>query len=396
MTTKGETKTRIATIEPIFIFAGQSNMAGRCLARDLPIALSTCRHHNVDFDLCFDIDMNFGDPNARGHSNKRFENLGCQRRGGKKRVFGPEMSCAQALAVSLRQKYGEGVDIKCHFIKFALGSTSLAFNWDKSNSNTTMGADRSSNRNVSFYPTFVAFVKNALSQLPPTAYLQGIFWHQGSNDSSFVDQACNYEKNFRSFVENIRADFSAPGLPVVCTPIHFAQTDREMDRLVSTEFQEVVNEALVNSAKNLVHVQTIASLKQTATIPEEDWLVHTKTENKVLGRKHEKWPSPGHLTARAILDIGCRMGKTADLEFQGVSIEDMLAMNEETELHSEQSRLEALKAGLEAELDNLSKNTTMNKSTRKNKRRNLKKKIDKVELALKQMRGGSGSSSRKQ
>ena len=76
------------TIEPVFLLAGQSNMAGRCTEEDLP---TTTINPDIDINFRFNNDSNFGDAVVGGWGP-----LQCQGPSpaiGKK-LFGPEFGLA--------------------------------------------------------------------------------------------------------------------------------------------------------------------------------------------------------------------------------------------------------------------------------------------------------------
>ena len=127
--------------EPIFILAGQSNMAGRCDARELPEHLKAAP---LDFRICWDLDRNFGEGCS---SNNEFLPLQTQYSPGlDMNLFGPEIALAHALSPRL-----QAVGVKrAHFIKFALGSTNLHTNWNPSNAVTSGKMS-----DIGYYPQYV-------------------------------------------------------------------------------------------------------------------------------------------------------------------------------------------------------------------------------------------------
>ena len=172
-------------LEPVFILAGQSNMAGRCDASQLPRPLKE-PPLNVDFQICWDLDRNFGE----GCSSKgEFLPLQPQKSPGLDMdIFGPEMGLAHCMAPRL-----EALGIKrAYFIKFALGSTDLYTNWNPENS-----AKEGKMSQIGFYPIFQQFCRGSLAALDVRDTivkrpLWGMFWLQGESDSSKAKKANAY------------------------------------------------------------------------------------------------------------------------------------------------------------------------------------------------------------
>jgi len=268
-------------IEPVFILAGQSNMAGRCDAAELPNHLKQIK--SLDFQICWDIDRNFvEDCNSDG----KFLSLQPQTSTGLNMdIFGPEMAMAHSLAPRLEKL---GVK-RAHFIKFALGSTNLHTNWNPSN---TLTSGKMSN--IGYYPQFQKFCKESLEFLNTNAApcsvilpLWGMFWLQGESDSSKANTANSYLSNFEKFIQTVRQDLKHPNLPVVVSPI-----------IWKGKKVHLVNEALQRAADSEIqHCYCIEPLE--------------KDKFSVQGK--EAGVGADHLTAAGLCEIGHRMGNTIPL-----------------------------------------------------------------------------------
>ena len=274
-------KTQLA-IEPVYILAGQSNMAGRCDAAELPEQLKTGT--SVDFRICWNIDQNFGE----GCTSKgEFLALQPQHSPGlNMEIFGPEMALAHSMAPRL-----EALGVKrAHFIKFALGSTDLYSNWNPANSTTTGKPS-----DIGYYTRFFQFCRESLELLRrgnvgSAPLLSGMFWLQGESDSSKAKTANAYLSNFDDFIGKLRRDLECPDLPVVVSPV-----------IWHGKKVHVVNEALKQAAESQVqHCFCIDALD--------------KDEFGVQGEA--AGVCAGHLTADGLCEIGRRMGEIIPLEAQ--------------------------------------------------------------------------------
>ena len=278
------------TVEPIFILAGQSNMAGRCSAEDLPERFrpsKTTSDYGLDYKICWNNDRNLSEG---CNSNDSFERLQAQHSPGLNMdIFGPEMALANSLAPGLQNR---GIQ-KAYFIKFAMGSTNLHSNWNPTNSNaegkmTTIG----------YYSTFLDYCKSSLSFLQSAESeidrpLWGMFWLQGESDSSRAKDANAYLTNFKHFIETLRDDLASPDLPVVVSPV-----------IWRGKKVHVVNQSLKQAAESEVaNCFCIRALD--------------KDECGVQG--DDAGFCAGHLTACGLCEIGLRMGKALPLPGSGTN-----------------------------------------------------------------------------
>ena len=282
------TKEEGAAHEPVFILAGQSNMAGRCDASAIPKEYvhdgSIHIHGGVVFQICWSNDCNFGDGGS--NSNGKWLNLQPQPSPGLGiSCFGPEIALATALGPRL---YQIGVR-RAHFIKFAMGSTNLHSNWDPRNDKSVGKPNE-----VGYYKQFIEFCISAIQKLEeePCANnqkeLTGLFWLQGESDSSKAKDANSYLANFKNFVSLVRIDLNAPRLQIVTSPVVWR-----------AKKLHVVNKALMEAGNGEV----------------EGCVCIDPLDIEKFGVQPEKaGPCAFHLTADGVCDIGHRMGKAVLLD----------------------------------------------------------------------------------
>ena len=192
--------------EPVFLLAGQSNMAGRCHAGALPFNLLT----DTKFTVCWNNDSNFG-LECGSHSNGEFRPLQCQPSPGlENSFFGPEMGLAETLGPRL-----VSANIpRAHFLKFAMGSANPSHNWNPNHKTD----DSESPSKQAHYGRFIEFCQTTLNSHPHMK-LSALFWLQGESDSSQSKTAKAYGENYKSFVQAVRRDLKVPYLPVVTSPV---------------------------------------------------------------------------------------------------------------------------------------------------------------------------------
>lgn len=180
-----------ATVVPLLIFAGQSNMVG--LRTD--IRALTAEERALQPAALF-----FG-PNDDGVTwaplapPTQVEQVIAPEGG-----FGPELSaCTPALTWRVHTLVAA--------VKLAYGSTSLAADW-------------SPQREGGLYRLLlgrVALAEQRFRAQYPDARLSpaGFFWLQGESDALSAVQAEAYERNLHELIKHIRADLGEPELPVV-------------------------------------------------------------------------------------------------------------------------------------------------------------------------------------
>ena len=279
-------------MEPIFILAAQSNMAGRCDVSNLPETFQPSTLKDVDFRFTWNNDHNFGEGCS---SNGEFRSLQAQHSPGLAMdLFGPEMALAQTLQPRLKE---EGIK-RAHFIKFSMGSTNLHSNWNPSNT-----ASSGKMSDIGYYGTFLKYCQDSLGALLldgkgigddddsskgiQTRRLCGMFWLQGESDSSKAKDANAYLSNFKRFIETFREDLGYPNLPVVVSPVVW-----------HGKKVKVVNEALQQAAESEVqHCICVDALDKNSFGVQGD----------------DAGVCAGHLTAAGLCEVGRRMGEAVPL-----------------------------------------------------------------------------------
>ena len=160
---------------PVFLLAGQSNMEGCAIVADLPEE----KRQKQEQVLFFDKDQWLPLEPGTVPEGKR---------------FGPEVSFGQAMAKHLGKTVG--------LVKVASGGTDLAERWSPDG-----------NKNVC-YRNFIKKVKDA--QKNRKIEIKGMIWMQGGADAKNEDSAKAYKDNLTRFIESLRKEFDAPGMPFVC------------------------------------------------------------------------------------------------------------------------------------------------------------------------------------
>merc|ERR1719473_2230184 len=101
---------------------------------------------------------------------------------------------------------GGANDESVHLVKFAMGSTKLGEHWHP-------------DREGSYYPRFLSFVRTAIADAPQPSRLEGFFWLQGESDSCAAKTANAYYDNLVSLVQAVRRDLECPDLPFVASQV---------------------------------------------------------------------------------------------------------------------------------------------------------------------------------
>ena len=271
-------------LEPIFILAGQSNLAGRADISEIPAHFHPrALNNDVDYRFNWSNDHNFGGEPCS--SNGEFRPLQSQLSPGLNymQLFGPEMALAHTLQPRLKVL---GIK-RAYFIKFAMGSTNLHTNWNPSN---TVSWGKMSE--IGYYGTFSKFCQDSLARLvggsendieSSNRRLCGMFWFQGESDSSKAKDANAYLANFKHFTTTFREDLGCPDLPIVVSPV-----------LWHGKKVKVINEALKQAADSEVpHCVCVDPL-----------------DEQVFGvQGDDVGLCAGHLTAAGLCEVGRRMGE---------------------------------------------------------------------------------------
>jgi hypothetical protein len=169
----------------VFILGGQSNMVGFAKSEDLPDELAGTRQHVVIFE------------------QGRWQPLSPKER------FGPEISFADELASAYPSE-------TIGLIKYAVSGTSLlawAPDWVEEEARKTQNAGAGP-----LYRNLMDLVSAARAQ---SAFeIVGMMWMQGERDARFPAVAPDYEKNLKSFIRRIRADFGVRELPFILARVN--------------------------------------------------------------------------------------------------------------------------------------------------------------------------------
>ncbi len=166
---------------PVFVLAGQSNMEGVGLPRELPENLKG-PHENVLFVKFWSV---------------RFKPLDLH---GKPR-FGPELTFGLEMAKALGRRVG--------IIKIAYGGTSIERRWNP------LVYDKKKHIG-DLYRRLIGYVKG-VKKKNPHIKIMGMVWMQGEADARYhakrVDQ---YKKKLEALIEGCRKEFGCPNMPFVC------------------------------------------------------------------------------------------------------------------------------------------------------------------------------------
>ncbi|MEO0771180.1 MAG: sialate O-acetylesterase, partial [Cyanobacteria bacterium J06649_4] len=195
----GNTTTQATTVTvtnevSVYLFGGQSNMAGvgsdendltGALANPLPDVQIWQDGVNRFVDLRSGFDKNFGTGSG----------------------FGAELGFGFALEEA--RDDGDSDTEEIYIAKYALGSTDLAVDWAVNGQNNV-------------YDAFKDWVDSALGNLTNQGIgytVEGMMWMQGENDASDVNQAANYQTNLTGFISDIRTRYGQ-GVDFVIGRLH--------------------------------------------------------------------------------------------------------------------------------------------------------------------------------
>jgi hypothetical protein len=176
------------TVYTVYILGGQSNMLGSSTpTKDLPPSLQVPQE-----------DIQFYFHSLRQMALPRDKWIPLQP--GSSHDFGPEVtfgrSMADASTAGARTQY-------IALIKYAVGNSNLDRNWGP---------------NSFHFKVFLATVKSGLRALTSRGdryRIAGMLWMQGESDSIYEDMAKRYEANLTRLIDNVRAEFNAPHMPIV-------------------------------------------------------------------------------------------------------------------------------------------------------------------------------------
>ncbi|WP_437300322.1 sialate O-acetylesterase [Sorangium sp. So ce426] len=208
----------IAQPVKVFVLAGQSNMVGYGVGRQLPVELQS--QPDVWYDH-YNPDAREGGPYAAATS----ADWGPLEPKGEARRYGPEITFGRAIVAAYP---GHRIAI----VKMAQGGTNLVEHWGRGLApdpevlyksqlyhallgeldSATYEGDRALR-----YPDEVTRLDGALARLESEGHpyeIAALVWMQGENEAGW-SAAFSYGNTLRGFIAAIRADLGVPGLPVV-------------------------------------------------------------------------------------------------------------------------------------------------------------------------------------
>ncbi|WP_437872655.1 sialate O-acetylesterase [Sorangium sp. So ce363] len=208
----------IAQPVKVFVLAGQSNMVGYGVGRQLPVELQS--QPDVWYDH-YNPDAREGGPYAAATS----ADWGPLEPKGEARRYGPEITFGRAIAAA----YPED---RIAIVKMAQGGTNLVDHWGRGLApdpevlyksqlyhallgrldSATYEGDRALR-----YPEEVTRLDGALARIESEGHpyeIAALVWMQGENEAGW-SAAFSYGDTLRGFIAAIRADLGVPGLPVV-------------------------------------------------------------------------------------------------------------------------------------------------------------------------------------
>ncbi|MBM4071674.1 MAG: hypothetical protein FJ271_22495 [Planctomycetes bacterium] len=219
--------------------------------------------------------------------------------------FGPEFDVARVVAAARPKD-------TIYIVKYAPGGTSLANQWDLSDSWKGYGA----------YTAMKQWVDLALAA-KPGAKVAGFFWLQGESDAVKGEYAMAYEANLSELVAKVRKDFKAPKLPFVLAKIHPGHPDRNYGVVWSggkkgIDAVRAAQTKLAQTTANVAVVET-SDLKLLT----KEWYQKKGKDRKTFNdgvlidlMDKDKFLAPVHFDHDGIRTIGKRMG-AAWLELHG-------------------------------------------------------------------------------
>ncbi|WP_437916569.1 sialate O-acetylesterase [Sorangium sp. So ce302] len=208
----------IAQPVKVFVLAGQSNMVGYGVGRQLPVELQS--QPDVWYDH-YNPDAREGGPYAAATS----ADWGPLEPKGEARRYGPEITFGRAIAAAYPEH-------RIAIVKMAQGGTNLVDHWGRGLApdpevlyksqlyhallgkldSATYEGDRALR-----YPEEVTRLDGALARIESEGHpyeIAALVWMQGENEAGW-SAAFSYGDTLRGFIAAIRADLGVPGLPVV-------------------------------------------------------------------------------------------------------------------------------------------------------------------------------------
>jgi hypothetical protein len=215
------------------------------------------------------------------------------------RQYGPELTAVHAI-------HAARPDSLFGVVKYAPGGTSLAKDW---NPNDPAGC----------YAAMKDWVNCALASRPG-AKVAGFFWLQGESDALNQRHASDYQANMERMIKRLRADFSAPDLPVIIAKIHPGDAERNYGYVFCG------NSDGINAVRAAQDAVAAGDPQRVRTVETSDLILLHKEWNQwkahhPVQAPHHKddashddvmtgsYVAPLHFDSAGIQEIGWRMGK---------------------------------------------------------------------------------------
>ena len=252
----------------IFLLAGQSNMAGRGDARELPAHLQEPQL-DVRYHYVCSLGADKGPPFSEGggYTSEGWVELQPDRKhpSTPDRHFGPEITFGRTIADRWSE---ENIAI----IKHGRGGSGLADDWDP---------DATSGKQL--YRQFANQIESATQLLRDEGNeyrMAGMLWLQGESDSSVDrERAEAYQKNLEELIAMLRADVNEPELPFVIAQIKKGADIHPESGGPWMIFSNIVQEAQVRVAE----ADPFGAWVATDDLPERD-PAHLNSEGMMKGR----------------------------------------------------------------------------------------------------------------
>ena len=183
----GKGTARADEVTRVFLFAGQSNMVGSDAnpkqIDEFPSFKGAAKPQN---DVLFSCHTGNGPGETKGWGPLKPRDS-----------FGPELTFARQVKTRVNGPIA--------IIKFAVGGTTVAFDWNPD----------APDQGQKLYPKFLKFVRESLKDLEKRGIkyrLEGVMWHQGENDMLDRNLYKKYSIGLSSLIRRLREDLNAPQL----------------------------------------------------------------------------------------------------------------------------------------------------------------------------------------
>ena len=284
---------------PVYILAGQSNMAGRGDVRDPGVSQSLAELFDlVGESVLYDYVCSFG-----ADRGEPFESGGAYRSSGFVRLaqckkhpstdsghFGPELSFARRILDIYRADTSPNLpdDRRIAVIKHGRGGTNLHADWDPA---ATSGRQ--------LYRKMLEQYRSRSADLEALGYqpvLSGFCWLQGEGDTLREDTAGRYQESFSRVVDSVRLDLDSPDLAFVAVQIKPGADRHPRTGQPWMVYSDIVQRALRNvveskSACGLVETEDLATIDQVH-IAAPGLLEVGRRMADSIASIHERTPSP--------------------------------------------------------------------------------------------------------